>query len=128
MSSRGYQFLGHKLIPLPQIKHVDDYFRPSIDEVGSQITNMEYLSSTLENYKELHVSESSAFIQYTRLVFAGEVIPCMLGVDAMVIELYSEKSKRLLVLNRAGVNCNPEQLRELKDNLKISTCFLFAIS
>jgi hypothetical protein len=41
MSSRGDQFLRHKLIPLPTINHVDDYSRSYIDEAEAQITNIE---------------------------------------------------------------------------------------
>jgi hypothetical protein len=128
MSSRDYQFLRHKLIPLPQIKHVDDCFRLYIDEVDAQIANIEDLLSMFANYKELHLSAYSAFIQYTPATFAGEVISCILGVDTMAIESYSEKSKRLLLLNHAGVNYNPEHLRELEDDFKISIYFLLTIS
>jgi hypothetical protein len=78
------------LVPLPQIKYVDGYFGPYIDEVEAQITNIEHLPSMPENYKELHRSESSTFIQYTQLTFAGEVIPCILVVESMVIAPYSE--------------------------------------
>jgi hypothetical protein len=98
------------LIPLPQIKHIDDCFKPYIGEAGAQITNIEHLPSMLENYKELHLSESSLFIQYTVPTFAGEVTPYILGVDAMAVDPYSEKSRRLLLLDQPGVNCNPEQL------------------
>jgi hypothetical protein len=70
------------------------------------------------NYKERHLSAYSAFIQYTPVTFAGEVISCILGVDTMAIESYSEKSKCLLLLNHAGVNDNPEHLRKLEDPSK----------
>jgi hypothetical protein len=99
------------LIALPQIKQVDDYFRLCIDEVEAQSANIEHVPFVLKNYKELHLPKSSTSIQYARSTFAEKVIPCILAVDAMAIEPYSEKSKRLLLLNHAGVNERVSHIR-----------------
>jgi hypothetical protein len=90
----------------------------------AQITNIKHLPSMLENYTEFHVSESSALIRCPPPTFAREFIPWILGVDALAIKPSSEKSKYLLLLNYSDMNCNTEYLRELEDDLKIST-YLF---
>jgi hypothetical protein len=46
-----------------------------------------------------------------------------LGVDAMTIEPYSEKSSRLLLLKETGSDADPETLHQLEESAEISSYF-----
>jgi hypothetical protein len=99
---------------LPQIKHIDQRFRAELDARETETPDINHLPRLLGRYKNLHMSvEYSGFLPLPD----GDgtpvpVIPCVVGVDAMAIERYSEKTNRLLLLNRPGVSIESVQLRE----------------
>jgi hypothetical protein len=56
MSDQPYEFL-RRLSLLPQIKHVDEYFKPALDAVELQTKDNQCLLSLLTNDRDLHLSE-----------------------------------------------------------------------
>jgi hypothetical protein len=128
MSNQAYEFL-RRLIPLRQIKHVDEYFKPELDAVELQTKDIQCLPSMLTNYRDLPLPEgySGGITSSPPDGPSRTMIPCVLGVDAMAIEPYSEKNKRLLFLSQVLVSLAPEQLRELEEATGIGT-YLFVFN
>jgi hypothetical protein len=124
MSSQAYEFL-RSLIPLPQIKHIDEHFKAALEQIQDQTSNLASLRDMLQTYRHLHVPDD-----YSDGIPVGPpdaptamAIPSILGVDAMAIEPYSEKNKRLLLLNQIGHPVTPDELRQLEEGAQISSYF-----
>jgi hypothetical protein len=95
MSNQADEFL-RRLIPLPQIKHVDEYFKPALDAVELQRKDIQCLPSMLSNHRYLHLPKgySGGIPSAPRDGSFRTLIPCVLGVDTMAIEPYSETNKQ----------------------------------
>jgi hypothetical protein len=50
-----------------------------------------------------------------------------LGTDVRAIEPYPERSKRLLLLNQAGVNIDLEQRQDLEEQTETSAYFVYQL-
>jgi hypothetical protein len=95
MSNQADEFL-RRLIPLPQIKHVDEYFKPALDAVEFQTKDIQCLRSMFPNSRDLHLPEgySGGIVYAPPDGHSRTMISCVLGIDAMEIELFSDKDKR----------------------------------
>jgi hypothetical protein len=110
---------------MPQMKHVNARFRDNIKSIETQSTQLAGLPSLLLNYKADHISSDYADA-LTISAEDGEVhreIPVILAVDALAIEPYSEKTKRMLLLKQVGVDLDSQSIRHLKEKAEISTYF-----
>jgi hypothetical protein len=114
---QSYEFQRH-LIPLPQIKHVDEYYAEELEMISSALTNDADLPALLQLYVKQHVPadyrgkvlptvQDGGFALYQS---ADGYIPAVLAVDAMAIEPYKEQTKRLLLLSQARREANGERL------------------
>jgi hypothetical protein len=113
------------LIPLPQVKLLDERFKADLDAIQLQSTQLEHLPTLLDHDKTTHISDqySGALPVTTEDGTPHAEIPVILGVDAMTIEPYSEKSSRLLLLKETGFDAYPETLRQLEESAGISSYF-----
>jgi hypothetical protein len=109
-SPQSYEFQRH-LLPLPQIKHIDEHYADELALISSAITDPASLPQRLEQYLELHVPKGCTglilpsfeddLVVYHNTQGDSGFIPAVLGVDAMAVEPYSEQTKRLLLLKQA---------------------------
>jgi hypothetical protein len=115
------------LIPLPQVKHIDEHFKDALDAIELQSTQLEHLPSLLETYKTTHISGDydGSFVAPVDEGSGEPTIPVILSVDAMAIEPYSEKTKRMLLLKQVGVNLDSASLRILEEQAEIRRTFSF---
>jgi hypothetical protein len=124
LSCQAYEFL-RGLIPLPQVKLLDERFKADLDAIQMQSTQLEHIPTLLDHYKTTHISDQySGVLPVTTEDGASHAeIPVILGVDAMVIEPYSEKSNRLLLLKETGFDADPETLRQSEESAGITSYF-----
>jgi hypothetical protein len=96
-----YEYL-RGLISLPQVKLLDERFKADLDVIQMQSTQLEHPPILLDQYKTTHISDqySGALPVTTENETSHAEIPVILGVDAMAIEPYSEKSREKYGINR----------------------------
>jgi hypothetical protein len=107
------------------VKLLDERFKADLDTIQMQSTQLERRPTLLDQYKTTYISDrySGALPVTTEDEASHAGIPVILGVDAMAIEPYSEKSSRLLLLKETGFDADPETLRQLEENARISSYF-----
>jgi hypothetical protein len=96
-----------------------------LDAIELQSTELEHLPSLLELYKGSHLSEDydGALVVTTSDSSGESIIPVVLDVNAMAIESYSEKSKRMLLLKHVGMELDSILMHALEEKAEISSYF-----
>jgi hypothetical protein len=78
------------LMPLPQVKHVDERFCKKLTIIGNGVENIGQLRALIEESRKKKDIPSCQMFHSG----GGSFVPCTIGVDAMAVELYEEKAAR----------------------------------
>jgi hypothetical protein len=84
---------------MPRVHHLDNFYSDEIDRVQRAVSELVFLPSLLQGYLKTYVSRKylgvmtesnpEAVVFKEEIPGSGSLISCILGVDAIVVELYT---------------------------------------